>query len=580
MRFYLKDYHTSGGAGPTEITGVTFQQVSRKIWGGGVLQCTVDNFERTALSTLRDYLWERVEVKKNDGSTVLWEGFINRITYNNNKVTFYGIDALRALDKVWAHHTAVLATGSVTSLETADSIDDTNASFTTALETKPCIFTDVAQPGQEEIYPNADTDFYHSGTADDPADIETGNWTDLNPGDYGEMKIVEYVDNYEADGYGIDIEFDSSDLATSTHIKIIVQLYMLAGSFYGVAGDRPEFWIYDDNGAAWVNGASGDYTGIGRIPEWGAKSSWVQHEITVVDNVADYVSAGNEIKIRVTCGDPNNTTPKYAYAWMVVKWAKLINTYEATFDAHEIVYTVDDASSSTRLIFTGQTPQADGIAAGDLYRVGDVLSTILENMWESAAINFVQLDVEASTLVDAGNFWYDYVGSVLRLFAERMNRQVWHEIGWTIKCYSTITDTALDLTEANCKPTYYGDIDGDNIVRCALVSGANNEAVNYNTPDYPSPYTTIRNEPQIMTEETAVAYASELTTLNASPVHNLHLTVDFDDGNNYSAADIGKGIDIDLFSSDISISQGIIKELSYSQNRGEHLMVEMVIDAS
>ncbi len=163
MKVYLIDTVPS----ETEITGVKIGPASKVVNGGGVIQFTKQNFELASIDEL-EYLFERIEIRANDGSTVLWEGFITRILVRWSVLTFIAIEALRTLDKVWSRHSSVLVAGTVTGIG-ADYIDDSNAAFTTALETYQCLFTDIDVPSEEIVYPDSNTGFYHSGTADNPA---------------------------------------------------------------------------------------------------------------------------------------------------------------------------------------------------------------------------------------------------------------------------------------------------------------------------------------------------------------------------------------------------------------------------
>lgn len=572
MRLYLKDYPSHDP--PTEITGVTFHTCSKMIGGGGVLSFTIRDFENANIATIDDYIWERVEVKTNNAATVLWEGYINNIVISRNSAQCSGIEGLRVLDKVWAHHTSIIAQGAVTT-SGADSIDDTGreVAFPAAVNGKFCIFTDIVQPGVETAYPSAAA-FYHNG-GDDPADTETGVFGDLVPGAIGAMKIMD-VTNHVANGYGIDVTITLPNGSTSTKLTIVLRLGFLAGMYY--PGGYPEVHLYDDDAAAWITADNADTAGVGAldVTNWASPlRTRVYHNIDITDNLSDYINGAEEVKIRVVNGDPNAAVPQLAVSWVEVYWAKALNTYEAGFAAYDIIYTVDGFDADT-LTFTGQTPNADGIATGDQYLVGDQLHTIMAAIFKAAELSEFTLDFDSTTEVDAADYYYSFVGPILRDFAERLGREYWQKIGWEIECKSATTDTAIDLTDANIKSWRY-NISGDNMYKTVLVRGGNNEVLVYALPTYDSPYTLIRTESQLHTEQSAKALADQLATDHRTPQKYLNIIVDYDEAD-YTALDIGKGIDINLYSGVITKAQGVIRELHYGQNSGEHLQVEITID--
>ena len=577
MRVYLKDYPSHDP--PTEITGVTINTCTKMIGGGGVLSFMVDDFENASIADLKEYLWERVEVKTNDEATTLWEGYINSINIDRSVATFSGIEGLRALDKIWAHHSSIIAQGAATAVG-ADSIDDTNREtvFPATVNGKYAIFTDIDQPSQETLYPSW-ADFYHGVGADDPANIETGAHTDLVPGVIGDMKILD-TDTYVADGYGIRFAFEIPDRAASEKMVIIISLQMLAGTFYqGAAADYPIVELYDDNGAAWLSSDNADTSGVGHMPysNWiSPKRTFIEHTVEITDNLTNYINAGtDQIHLRVTCGDPNATEQKLEYCWVVIKWAKCINTFQATFEAYDVIYTIDAYDDDT-LTFTGQTPTTDGVGPGDEYLVGDQLHTVMADIWKAAELSHFTLDFDSTTEVDAADYWYSYVGNILNDFASRLGRDVWQKIGWEIECKSATTDTAINLTDANVKRWTY-DINGENMARNVLVRGGNNEVIVYCDPTYPTPYTLIKSDSQLHTEQSAKAYADQLKLNTRVPADYLSITVDYDEAD-YTALDLGKGIDVDLHSGVVTKAQGVIRKLSYNQNAGERLEVIIAID--
>ena len=201
----------------------------------------------------------------------------------------------------------------------------------------------------------------------------------------------------------------------------------------------------------------------------------------------------------------------------------------------------------------------------------------MSDMLIASETGFLTIDVDATALADAADYYYQYVGPVFRDFAKRMGRRIWQKIGWIIQCKSAYTDTTLNLTEANFVD-WDLDIDGEELYKAILVSGANNDIIEYTGAAYGTPYSLIINHPALTTEEAAAEYASQMSTDHADPVKRYRFIIDYDDGTDYSALDIGKTVDVNLYSGTLTITAGLITSLTWSQESAGHLMVVVEVE--
>lgn len=580
----MRLYYINFSGVTTEITDLKFHTVSRSM-SGGILSALIRNRELASIDTIHGYTWARCLVKNNAADKTLWEGFINRINdqIDHHSSHLSGIDGLRVLDKVACRHSSIRATGRITALDAAY-IDDSEAAFIAAMVTKPCLFTDTDEPAKETVNPNSNTTWVNNPTTDDPADFEVGSPDNADP--YKNLATAGYMfiqdtDNYVEDGYGIVCEYTVPNAASSTKIIIEVEMDIDGGQYYADTTETPLVEVWRQSTTEWLS-VSADMTGEGRVPTWGQFSSMQYLTITITANIANYFN-GTTLKWRITTGKPNATSPQNNSPGLAIYKAPLTNTYAALFDAENTTYTIDAQSEGgTRLTFTGQTPSADGLVIGDSYRVGDFLHNIMADIMFAANIWWMTLDVDSTSTPDVSDYYFSHAGPVFRDFAAKMGREVWLADSWTLKCKNSYTDTTINLTEADLIGPPRGhnsfDWDGDAMASRVVVRGA---GVNYeqtNRLDYPCPYTVFRNDPAIQTQLDANLIGIKLNIATTNPVKRLQVTLDYDGGTDYSTLDIGKTIDVNVLSGKINITAGLIRELHWRQNAGEHLLVDVVID--
>jgi hypothetical protein len=572
LRLYLLDVDESDplGTSGTEITGVNFQEVSNSMGGGGRLIFTKRDIALATHSSLSDYIWPRVEVRKNDGSTVIWEGYITYNITNLNKITYFGIQAIKVLDKIWINNSSIYFDGSVTSMA-EPVMTDVNAAFDATAVGKVCLFSDVDQPGIENSVADASTDFFE---ADNVNLTQTGTHADLTQGNTNKMVCSHNFGTYDAYGYGIIVYFAPTNIGTSTHVKIVLGLEFFTGYWYG-PGNRPKLWIYRNADATYYD-AHADVTGIGELPDWGRTRNTFTAVVKINDNIADFVDAASKVRVKVDCGDPGDHWVCHDQK-TVVRWARCQNTYAANFiTAGSTKYTID-AQTATTLTFTDQTPATDGIATGDIYTVGDYQHNVMADFWASAEIDHLTLDYDASTIVDSTDHYYSYIGPVLRQFALRDGREVYQKIGWEIECKSSLTDNTLNFTEADFIGGFSYTKDGNDLARVILLQGANNDVIVYPTPEHATPQGLVSNNPECTSQAKAETTAATLATKHGSLVKRLEFTLD-DTTGTYTGLDVGTTSDVAILTNKITITAGVIRELRWIQHRGSNLYVEVVMD--
>jgi hypothetical protein len=589
--FYLDDSVTP--AVGIEIQKVEFMGVDKLIDTGGVAMFRRHDFLNSNLVGNLAPLWQRCEIRKNDGTSVIWEGWIVDIVVDRGWVTYSCLGCLRVLDQVAARYKSSLVEGTVTGIAGAVMTDST-AAFTAALVGKSCKFTDTVAPQRETVDPGATTAFTGG------ADTEVGTHADLARGTTGKMYVSDDTADL-ADTYGIIVDFTLPNFATSNRLEITLVLSLhqrLVPAilepderlyYYENESEYPLVSVWDDNGGAYtVNSA--DMTGEGRINPW--YSTTVTHKIIITANVGNYLSGTGLLRIKVTDGDSQATTwlhgtapltdPKY---YLGIKEAYCENTYSTDFLAKDTVYVVD-AQTATTLTFTGQNPETAGVAVGDLYTVGDTLDSILTAMNVSSGIQArgITMDVDATADCDASDYSFAYYGHVLRSFATQLARRVYQAVGWTIKCKTTYTASGMSLTEADIDVnldesgwTYHEK--GTKMIKDCIVSGANIEARSTASSQYGTPQTKIINEPMVQDQATAQTIADAVMAKNAGPVKGFSCLLDLDAGiTNSDDLDVGKTIDLNLFSGTVTITTGLISMIRYWQVRGGHLMAMITIE--
>lgn len=568
MRLYLKD------ADGSEITDLTFHTVRKLLGTGGTMFATKRNRSLANLNNqLRNYM-ERVEVRKNDGSTVIWEGVLSDVTAKYNRILFFGEEILRTLDKIQCDYNGLIAQGVVTGVG-ANYIDDAKKTWAAAIIGKFAMFSNLSSDRTEEvIWPNSDTDFYHDGSADDPADTETGTYADIAIGGFDDFMEIYDDDNQGLDYYGIEVSWTVPNQATSRRITIELNMQFPMWLAYTTT---PKIEIYDFNGSVWKVADDSDITGLGRLGSSEAdaafRSSWY-HVIEIDSNIDHFFDGSNKCKIRIYCGQ---CSAIYRPEKVKLYLAKLINDYSADFSAQNVAYEID-AVSGSRLTFTGQTPESDGIQVGDGYRVGESLDGILDEIWRNAMIHWVNIDFDATTQIECENYKNHPIGTLIRDYAERLDREVWQAIGWDIKCKSSYTSTGINLDETSFQPGISYQVDGSQQVAKVGVQSMN---VYYTTPISTLKYFTMSSLGigwwRFGTVSIGYIASTPLKAHFKNPRYVFAGRLDLDDGTNYSALDIGKTVNIDIDTSTIVVTNGLVIDLSYVQNKGENLLADIMV---
>jgi hypothetical protein len=558
-------------ASPVEISGVTFHAVHREIGGNSVLLCEVHDKENTGFSTLNEYLWSKVIVTNNANDKVLWEGFIDTIIASPGKTLLGAIDAVKALDHIHCRHSSIISSGTVTALADAY-IEDSAASFADGTHLNEAVFfTDMSGLDEEVKYPNADSSIEGA-----PSNT-IGLWSNM---DDGGRDSYGFSDEDDDPNQHIIMNFLVPNHATSTRIDIIFTLRSAQGKYYPNENERPRIFVYNDTGAAWAFDTADIEGDLSYIHEWSESNDVYVCQTSIIDNISDYFDGAGNLKVKLTAGHPQTSSPDLGYSIITVRMAELTNTYSATFGSKSKVYTIDVVDSATKITFTGQTPDADGVDIGDTYRVGSVLDTIAGEIWRRAIFNSVDLDFDSTTIPDATDYYSSYVGPVLASFAHRLNRYLWHAIDWTVKCkssYTACTDDASTIIDTDVIDWIWHR-SGKTMRPTAVVYGANVRAKFFDYEiKYPCPYTEVRSDVNITTQASAYNYAVSIVGKHTAPEDRLTFLLNYDDGADYDDMDLGKTIGISIASGSINPTTPLIHSMDWKQNYGEDLYVEVTV---
>jgi hypothetical protein len=567
--FYLDDMVLSpiGAGDSSELTGLSHTECSKRMGGQGAFLAHKPDFELATYSTLKDYIWLPVEIWNDGLSKCLGEYYLIKPGFRYNQAIFAGPEAIRVLDKVGARHNAILAVGEVTAVG-ADYIDDANASFTDSLLNKYCFFSDKSGPSVETVNPDSGSD--HKNVSDDNAATLYREVNDETILDEGASTWEAWFQKTVLNEYFyLQLDFATTNGGSCEAFEIRCWL-----TFGGVSTD-PSVYIYDHTNTQWRK--IDDLSTSGDVPY-----EMVLDETDIPAGViSDYFSgdASPELWIKILSGE-NNTSSETLK--LFCRFAQLKVTHSTPFIAETTTYTID-ARTGTRLTFTGQTPSDDGVAIGDPYRIGDYLHTILENCFAGGFSANLDIDVDDTTIADAPDFRTAYIGDVLRAYAKLMNRKYWQETGWTVKMPSSYGDTGLDLTEADFvtnpkMENWTFTRDGSNIIKHVQVLGNGIFVEGYQTPEFFSPQSLIHNDNRLSSGVTASNYATNLLANNIGPQETIRFTLNMDGSTDYSAIDIGKTVDINLYSSTIVITAGIITEIYYRQKQNGPLYAELVVE--
>lgn len=586
MRLFLKE---SG----TEITGVKFNSVRKVMTTGGSFDCQIRDATLGSVRSNFSNNMERVEVRKNDGSTVIWEGIIDKLSQRSQpswEFQISGKEGLYFLDKIPCNYSSIKRAGVVTGLAGAV-IADANAAFSNLLLTKPCYFSgDHEGETSEIILPDAASDFVHNG-GDNPADTETktsaGDESDLIDAGWSRYWEISDTSNRGKDFYGIGLDFDVTNSATAQRLVINFVCEFEPASMYTTAANSPVIEIWDQTNTSWEDDDTlnaGNIVGVGRTGHYSTTTyntvaSKTIGKIEITDNCERYFN-GTVLKMRVMCGTATgtgNTKEKVR-----VMSGMLTNVYGGNFDIAGSTTYIIDARTSTTLTFTGQTPDSDGVDEGSSYTIGDFFHVNMSNIWRYSQMVWLDLDFDTTTIGEGADYRGMFIGNVLDDFAERLNWNVWQAIGWVIKVYGTYTDTALSLTEDNFLDWNHTIHNKNTFSTISLWGSGTYQNITWSGGTYYTPegrfYVDTRYAEAAIAGVAVTGYEGRW-----APKEGKHVlftgTIDLDDGNDYSALDIGKTLDIIINTDKLVISTGLIIELSYEQNAGEHLMVNIVVEA-
>lgn len=552
----------------TEITDVNFITVTRNIDGMGALNASVRDINFANISTVEKLLWAQLEVKDNSESNVLGEYFLVQIPYYLKKYYLFGWEGLRVLDQIPCRYNGILASGVVTAVG-ANYIDDSEAAFVAALETKAAFFTDSLRPSTEIAR------ISHVSTFTGAPDSEIGDYEDTHQHHLAGEQTQWYIKDSDAEGLDVTLElrFNVTNHASAEKIEIELTMVYNPGEYYDEDNETPMLHLWDENGSSWKVADPAGVTGLGYMtanPNF--YGIYYTRKIVITENISNYF-AGTQLLIRSTSGYPHNSSPTPDNTFLGCVEAKLTCTYSTLFLAEETPYIIDSVVSATRLQFTGQTPNADGIGSTDLYRIGDLMETVAENIFDAARIPNLNLTFDATSpsVYDSNDYYPLYVGPVLRKFAKKLGRELFQN-NWTINCKSSYVSTGLSLTEADFEPDLMYNIDGTGMISRVIVIGNDIKIQDLQLADSPSPQGLIMADMGIHTQYDARITATNLLTQNSGVKNHFVGTLDYEKGTDYSAIIPGKSITINLCSGKKTITNGLITSCNYKEVAGGSLL--------
>lgn len=573
----LFDAHLSSET--TELSSLSVVECSKRLEGAGAFLAVKPDFEMATFATLKNYIWTTIEVWNNELTKKLGEYYGIFLSIQRNAVTFRGPEALKVLDKVGSRYNGVLASGEVTGTGGAGTptIDDINAAFTAALVTKICTFQDVSGPNTETAYPDSASDHYNE--ADDLAAnliLEISDYTSL---------ATENTTGWEAwynktvagEFFYLQLEYQVTNGASAVAFTYRIHLETAAVINLDTA---PSFWLYDFTNTTWRKVADLDQlaNGFRQLFEYTITDADIPAGV-----IADYFSGDSPPEFHVKVKSGEDSTDATQELLIRCNFAELIITYSTEYGAGLTQYTID-ARTATQLTFTDQTPEDDGVAVGDPYKVGDFAHTELTNAFAPAAMANLTLDIDSTTIADASDFRTAMVGDVLRSIAKLLDRRYWQQIGWTVQLKDsanylstglTLGDNDLEVNQDMQKWTY--EVDGNQLVRHVQVLGNGVFAEGFQNLTYPSPFSKIVNENRIASQATAnKRVTNELARFNV-PAVKFICTVDMDVVANH-VIDIGKTISVDVFSSAIQLTNALITDVEYEQEGNGKLLCTVTIE--
>lgn len=571
---YIDDViFTPGPQTGDEITGVIGASCSKALKGEGMFSAKVRDKELATYATYKNKIWTGFEVYKNDLSMKLGEYFCIRPEFRYNSALFQGPEAVRILDHIATNYNGLLATGIVTALAD-DYIDDNKAAFTDALLTKIILFNDVVAPNIETAYPNSDSNHYK--TLDDNLATpfaETGDETKLDTDTTGPTNYWSFVYESSADNdtFYHKLVFPVVEGAAAVAFSLTLKAFLeVASSTF-----EPEIYIYDFTNTVWR-----------LLSEWEFRGQYYTYNFTDADIpagvISDYYSgdATPEFHIKITSGE---TVTNVEQLRIITSFTELKTTFSTLFAAETTNYIID-SRTGTRLIATGQTPLADGVAVDDTYKVGDYLHTIMQNIFANGYNTSLTLDYDDSTRADAQDYRTDTIGSVLIKYAELEEREYWQQKGWRVQCKSSYESTGITITENHCvvdkdMEKWVITRDGSEMVRHVQVVGNGVFLEGFQNPTYATPQTFLHTDKRISSAVIASEWATTLLSKYSDVLESITLTVDYDDGNDWTEVDVGKTINVNLFSGTFQLTNALITKVAYADQADGNLQATLTIEA-
>lgn len=542
----------------------------------GSTQLTIADHNMANFSTLKDFVRFHGEIWNDALTRKLGEYTFARNSFSRHEVNFLGIERGRILQKTPAEYNAILGDGEVTSVSD-DAITDDNAEFTADLIGKFVTFTDTEGPVYEIDYPNSNSDLTESDRATSlSVGTEYGSYAELD-GSGGWLAIEDHNDMC------FRLEFTVLNAAISTGFKITVSANFQPS---GYMTTDPDLYIYNTFTSEWVKVA--DFP----INISATKMRYSFSVTDLVDKTPSHYFTGTTLKIALHAGVYEGEL--HTSEAMSCNLAECENTYSTLFSANNIIYTIDDVPSSTTLTFTGQTPNVDGVAKNDRYKVGDTLKNIILAIWNAAFIDWLDLNMDATSKVDATDWQSSMVLPVLSIYKERLGARLWQSIGYKINISDTFDSTGLTLTEEDEVTDFKGKgfewlPDGTNIIQSARVFGAGVFDKDEQVPEYPSRQGIIITDNRVSTQEAALDLVDKSLIKDIGPRETLKMTIDLDmvglrswDSNlTYETVVLFRTINVSLSIGGvekIAIPTGKIIAMNYFQANDGHLRTTLLIE--
>jgi hypothetical protein len=582
MRLYLK------ASDESEITDIEFLSVVNKMTTGGAFRARKHDVDMAAVATMKKLLNQRVEVRKADGTTVIWEGSVTDIEYDTDTHywVFGGPEGLAMLYDIGAAYNANLGSGVVTDIDDDDTppkITDSSQTFAASLVGAECIFTAGTAYNWEGQYPTNNSQWIANapGGGGTAADSTTTTWSNMSIG--GTTASVALEDSNERGNnyYALELEFDfTGSHTTANRIEISLQLrFQVRSDFAANGSDLPEIWLYDDDGASWQTSDGNGVTGLGKLSTWSA-TQWgasvnrdIRHTF-FIDNtdIAGYLDGNGVLKVQITCGGPLSTDSIECY------FALARMRYGTLYAAEAIDYTIDIVDGST-LTFTGQTPYADKIRAGDTFRIGQDVDTILDRVWRDAFLNWIDIETDGATgLVECMDLRSSTIGAILTRYAEALNWEVWQEVGWNIRLGDTYDATGLSLTHADFKSYRYGVFGKEVIIKGEFIAAGENKEENIGLQEgITGVFDISLMKHNLQSFRQLAVAAGNILTRHSTLKQHFRGLLDHDAGTDYSAIGLGEKITITLHTDKAVFTDAIIEEISWSQTIDGHLLSEIQV---